>query len=103
MPASSARNRTARRLNSLISAAETRVRLIDRLRAAQRARLAERQGPIIRLTAALQTMARRPTALALVEECVSRCQHRGDDVRGLSVLDLGAHRKNVRRKCGENR
>ncbi|MDB5686901.1 MAG: peptidase [Rhizorhabdus sp.] len=50
-----------------IAAAEGQVRLIDRLRAAQRARLAERQGPIIRLTAALQTMARRPTALALVQ------------------------------------
>ena len=50
-----------------IAAAEDQVRLIDRLRAAQRARLAERQGPIIRLTAALQTMARRPTALALVQ------------------------------------
>jgi septal ring factor EnvC (AmiA/AmiB activator) len=50
-----------------IAAAEAQVRLIDRLRAAQRARLAERQGPIIRLTAALQTMARRPTALALVQ------------------------------------
>lgn len=50
-----------------IGAAEAQVRLIDRLRSAQRARLAERQGPIIRLTAALQTMARRPTALALVQ------------------------------------
>lgn len=50
-----------------IAAAEDQVRLIDRLRAVQRARLAERQGPIVRLTAALQTMARRPTALALVQ------------------------------------
>jgi septal ring factor EnvC (AmiA/AmiB activator) len=50
-----------------IAAAGAQVRLIDQLRAAQRARLAERQGPIIKLTAALQTMARRPTALALVQ------------------------------------
>lgn len=50
-----------------IAAAETQVGLIDRLRANQRARLAEQQGPIIRLTAALQTMARRPAALALVQ------------------------------------
>jgi septal ring factor EnvC (AmiA/AmiB activator) len=50
-----------------IAAAETRVDIVDQLRARQRARLAERQGPIVRLTAALQTMARRPAALALVQ------------------------------------
>jgi murein hydrolase activator len=50
-----------------ITAAETRIRLIEALRAEQRARLAEKQGPVIRLTAALQTMARRPPALALVQ------------------------------------
>lgn len=50
-----------------ITAAETRLRLIEALAAAQRARLAERQQPVVRLTAALQTMARRPTALALVQ------------------------------------
>ena len=50
-----------------ITAAETRIRLIEALRAQQRARLAEMQGPVIRLTAALQTMARRPPALALVQ------------------------------------
>ncbi|RVT92549.1 metalloendopeptidase [Sphingomonas crocodyli] len=50
-----------------IEAAKGRVALIDRLRAIQRARLAERQGPVVRLTAALQTMARRPAALALVQ------------------------------------
>lgn len=50
-----------------IAAAEARVGIVDRLRARQRARLAERQGPIVRLTGALQTMARRPAALALVQ------------------------------------
>jgi septal ring factor EnvC (AmiA/AmiB activator) len=50
-----------------ITAAETRIRLIERLRSAQRARLAEKQGPVIRLTAALQTMSRRPSALALIQ------------------------------------
>jgi septal ring factor EnvC (AmiA/AmiB activator) len=50
-----------------ITTAETRIRIIEALRAAQRARLAEKQGPVIRLTAALQTMARRPPALALVQ------------------------------------
>ncbi|HEY7811447.1 MAG TPA: peptidoglycan DD-metalloendopeptidase family protein [Allosphingosinicella sp.] len=50
-----------------ITAAETRIRLVEELRRAQRARLAEKQVPLIRLTAALQTMARRPAALALVQ------------------------------------
>src|SRR3954470_11809911 len=50
-----------------ITAAEARIRLIEDLRRQQRARLAEKQAPLIRLTAALQTMARRPPALALVQ------------------------------------
>ena len=49
-----------------ITAAEARIALIERLSAGQRARLAAGQGSLIRLTAALQTMARRPPALALV-------------------------------------
>jgi septal ring factor EnvC (AmiA/AmiB activator) len=50
-----------------ITAAETRIRIIEGIRAVQRARLAEKQGPVVRLAAALQTMARRPPALALVQ------------------------------------
>ncbi len=50
-----------------IAEAQAQVGIVDRLRVRQRARLAERQGPIARLTAALQTMARRPAALALVQ------------------------------------
>lgn len=50
-----------------IDAAETRIRLIARLRAEQRARLAAKQEPAVRLVAALQTLARRPPALALVQ------------------------------------
>jgi septal ring factor EnvC (AmiA/AmiB activator) len=50
-----------------ITAAQARIALIERLSAAQRARLAASQGSLIRLTAALQTMARRPPALALVQ------------------------------------
>lgn len=50
-----------------LTAAERRIALIEGLQAAQRARLAERQQPVVRLTAALQTMARRPAALALVQ------------------------------------
>lgn len=50
-----------------ITAAEARIRIVARLQASQRARLAEKQQPVVRLTAALQTMARRPPALALVQ------------------------------------
>jgi murein hydrolase activator len=50
-----------------LTAAERHIALIAALQAAQRARLAERQGPIVRLTAALQMMTRRPAALALVQ------------------------------------
>ena len=50
-----------------ISAAEARITLIERLRTQQRARLAAKQGPTIRLIAALQTVARRPLVLSLVQ------------------------------------
>ncbi|HEX8572478.1 MAG TPA: peptidoglycan DD-metalloendopeptidase family protein [Allosphingosinicella sp.] len=50
-----------------ITAAQSRLALIERLSMAQRARLAAGQGSLIRLTAALQTMARRPAALALIQ------------------------------------
>lgn len=50
-----------------ISAAESRIRIIENRRAEQRARLAQRQRPLIHLTAALQTMSRRPPALALIQ------------------------------------
>lgn len=50
-----------------LTAAERRIAIIGTMQAAQRARLAARQGPVIRLTAALQTMTRRPAALALVQ------------------------------------
>jgi len=50
-----------------IDAAEAHIAIIERLRAQQRARLAARQGPTVRLVAALQSMARRPPALALVQ------------------------------------
>jgi murein hydrolase activator len=50
-----------------ISAAESRIALIERMRAEQRAQLAAKQEPAVRLMAALQTLARRPPALALVQ------------------------------------
>ena len=50
-----------------IVAAEARIAIVDRLLAAQRIQVAERQGPIVRLTAALQSMARRPAVLGLIQ------------------------------------
>lgn len=50
-----------------IDAGEARIRLIEKLRADQRARLAAKQEPAVRLLAALQMMARRPPTLALVQ------------------------------------
>lgn len=50
-----------------IQAAQARIAIIARMQRAQAARLATRQEPIVRLTAALQMMARRPLGLALVQ------------------------------------
>ncbi|MEO9599343.1 peptidoglycan DD-metalloendopeptidase family protein [Parasphingorhabdus sp.] len=50
-----------------IKAARTRIAIVAQQQERQRARLAEKQGPMVRLTAALQMMTRKPTALALVE------------------------------------
>ncbi len=50
-----------------VSAATTRIDVIETLRRRQRARLAERQEPAVRLIAALQLMGRRPPALAFVQ------------------------------------
>jgi septal ring factor EnvC (AmiA/AmiB activator) len=50
-----------------ITAAETRVTLVDEQLRTQRARLAEGQGPLVRLIGALQSMSRRPPALALMQ------------------------------------
>ncbi len=50
-----------------ISAAESRIAIIERMRSEQRDRLAAKQEPAMRLMAALQTLSRRPPALALVQ------------------------------------
>ncbi|MEP6786088.1 MAG: peptidoglycan DD-metalloendopeptidase family protein [Sphingomonadales bacterium] len=50
-----------------IDAAEARSAVIAQLQVVQRQRLAAKQGPTVRLVAALQTMARRPAALTLVQ------------------------------------
>ncbi len=50
-----------------IGAAEARIAIIDEQRRAQRAALAEKQGPTAQLIAALQMLGLRPPALALVQ------------------------------------
>ncbi len=50
-----------------IAAARARIAIVDRMLAAQRIRLAERQGPVARLIAALQSLARRPAILGIVQ------------------------------------
>lgn len=50
-----------------LAGAQLRLAIAEQLRRAQEARLAERQQPIVRLTAALQTMARRPAAAVLAQ------------------------------------
>jgi septal ring factor EnvC (AmiA/AmiB activator) len=49
-----------------IQLAQAKITLIDRQRERLRDRMAERQEPVVRLTAALQMMARRPLAFSLV-------------------------------------
>lgn len=50
-----------------IAAGQARIAIIDRLLASQRARLASRQGPVTRLMAALQSLARRPALVGIVQ------------------------------------
>ena len=74
--ASQAADRTARESAGLaariqqaearIAVHEARIRLIDRQRAALRQRLARQQQPLIRLTAALQHLSRRPPVFSLL-------------------------------------
>lgn len=59
--------RRVRSAESDVEKAEREATRIAALRARQRARLAEKQAPVARLLAALQTMARRPAALTLVQ------------------------------------
>ena len=50
-----------------IAAADARIAIVDRLLAAQRARLGSQQSPILKLLAALQSMARQPPILGLIQ------------------------------------
>lgn len=50
-----------------IAAAQARIAIVDRLLSAQQVELARRQGAIVKLIAALQSMARRPAVLSVVQ------------------------------------
>ena len=50
-----------------IAAAQARIAIVNKLLGAEQARLAAQQTPIVRLMAALQSMARRPALIALVQ------------------------------------
>ncbi len=50
-----------------IAAGQARVAIVDRLLAGQRARLAAKQAPAARLLAALQSLARRPAIISVVQ------------------------------------
>jgi len=50
-----------------IAAAQARIAIVDRLLNAQQVELARRQGAIVKLIAALQSMARRPAVLSVVQ------------------------------------
>ncbi|MEG3087677.1 murein hydrolase activator EnvC family protein [Sphingomonas sp. PB4P5] len=50
-----------------IAAGQARIAIIDRLIAEQRLRLDQKQGPIVRLIAALQSFARRPVLISIVQ------------------------------------
>ncbi|MES2336978.1 MAG: peptidoglycan DD-metalloendopeptidase family protein [Pseudomonadota bacterium] len=56
-----------RAAEAAIAAAQARVAITDRQLADQRARLAARQAPLTRLVAAVQALARRPAAVAVVQ------------------------------------
>jgi septal ring factor EnvC (AmiA/AmiB activator) len=50
-----------------IAAGQARVAIIDRLIAEQRTRLDRKQGPVVRLVAALQSLARRPALISIIQ------------------------------------
>ncbi|MCB2015081.1 MAG: peptidoglycan DD-metalloendopeptidase family protein [Sphingobium sp.] len=50
-----------------IRAGEARIAIVNRMISAQQSRLAAQQGPVVRLTAALQSLSRRPPLLTLLQ------------------------------------
>ncbi len=95
-----------------IAAADARIALIADQRIQLDTRLAERRGPLVRLTAALQKLARRPLALsalrpgslretvylrAMLETAIPQVRRRTADLR--AEIDRGRQLENAARKA----
>ena len=86
-----------------IAAATARIGIVDRELAAQRTRVAERQGPILRLIAALQSMARRPPVLGLVQPGSTEDMVHVRAVLGTAMPVVEARTTQVRAELGRIR
>src|SRR3546814_21159363 len=80
-------------------AAQARIAIVARMQRAQNVRLAERQEPIARLTAALQMLSRRPTATALVQPgSISDLVHLGAVLASVLPVTQGIGRASRRER-----
>ncbi|WP_245646688.1 murein hydrolase activator EnvC family protein [Sphingomonas soli] len=86
-----------------IAAAAARIGIVDRQLADQRTRVAERQGPILRLIAALQSMARRPPVLGLVQPGSTEDMVHVRAVLGTAMPVVEARTADVRAELGRIR
>lgn len=86
-----------------IAAARARISIVDRQLADQRTRVAERQGPILRLIAALQSMARRPAVLGLVQPGSTSDMVHVRAVLGTVMPVVEARTRDVRAELGRIR
>lgn len=86
-----------------IAAATARIGIVDRQLTDQRTRVAERQGPILRLIAALQSMARRPPVLGLVQPGSTEDMVHVRAVLGTAMPVVEARTADVRAELGRIR
>ncbi|MBX3565516.1 MAG: peptidoglycan DD-metalloendopeptidase family protein [Sphingomonas sp.] len=86
-----------------IAAATARIGIVDRQLADQRTRVAEQQGPILRLIAALQSMARRPPVLGLVQPGSTEDVVHVRAVLGTAMPVVAARTTQVRAELGRIR
>jgi len=86
-----------------IQAAQARIAIVDRLFEAQRERVAAGQGPVVRLIAALQSMARRPPVLGLVQPGSTEDMVHVRAVLGTTMPVVAARTADVRAELGRVR
>jgi septal ring factor EnvC (AmiA/AmiB activator) len=86
-----------------IQAAQARIAIVDKLFEAQRARVAAGQGPVVRLIAALQSMARRPPVLGLVQPGSTEDMVHVRAVLGTTMPVVAARTADVRAELGRVR